>query len=48
MRWEDYEFIRNEPREESSLTPRCLTGWEGIVFELEDDAGSGYFFESDC
>ncbi len=47
MRWEDYEFIRDVPQEKSSIAVRALTGWEGIVFELEDDAGSGYFFESD-
>lgn len=48
MGWKDYEFIRNVPQEESRIAVRCLTGWEGIVFEIEDDAGDGYFIESDC
>jgi len=43
------EFIVNgsddEPERRSSVVP---TGWESIVFEVEDDPEAGYFGSSDC
>lgn len=46
MRWEDYEFITDLPVDERQQRGCGLTGWESIVFELEDDAQS-HFFSSD-
>jgi hypothetical protein len=36
MDWADYEFIADVPPEEQIEPPPHLTGWEMVVFELED------------
>lgn len=33
----DYEFIREVPSEKETHQPIELTGWETIVFEVQDD-----------
>jgi hypothetical protein len=35
----DFEFIAEVAEEERTLRTAALTGWEAVVFELEDEVG---------
>jgi hypothetical protein len=40
VEWNDYEFVQTELEQERA-TRQCammLTGWETVIFELEDEA----------
>ena len=36
MNWSDYDFIL-DGSDEQPLPPRDLTGWETVVFELDEE-----------
>jgi hypothetical protein len=41
VNWDDFEFIREAPSVPAEEVPVLLTGWELIVFELEDEETEG-------
>lgn len=37
MDWMDYDFIADAPLEDDLLEPIERTGWEVVIFELDDE-----------